>query len=253
LTLTQIKKASIMSPLEEFIVVTGATRGVGEKLTATLIATGQSVIAVGRNTAQLHVMKAQYGDRLVTFHLDLSDPKACDALAMEISENFALRGLINNGAVQHVGLLRDQTWEQIDQEIRTNLTAPAILSARLASFLPERRGFIANITSGLAIAPKSDAAVYCATKAGLRSLTRGVENQLSSRAGITLIDIVLPLVDTGMTAGRGKGKISAEAAAKEILNAIQTKQAVRYVGRSKLLACIDRFSPALAATIMRKM
>ena len=154
--------------------------------------------------------------------------------------------------MQNNSLIWSQNAADIDQEIHINLTAPAILCACLIQTLPERGGFIVNVTSGLAIAPKSSAAVYCATKAGLRNLTIGIANQLGRDSPVSMIDVVLPLVDTAMTAGRGTGKISAKAAASAIMEAIKSPEPVIWVGKAKLLALINRLAPSLAAYIMAK-
>jgi uncharacterized oxidoreductase len=238
---------------EEFVVVTGASRGIGGQLTAKLIAQGKSVIAVGRFSAGLEQLDQLYGNRICTYPLDLGDPSACQNFATHIAETYTIVGLINNAAIQNEGPLELQSAAEIDREIRINLTAPAILCARLLPHLPKGRGYIVNISSGLGLAPKSDAAVYCATKAGLRNLTRAIENQLGADQKIALIDVVLPLVDTDMTKGRGSGKMSVEDAATNIMSAIERRQKVKWVGKSRLLNFVNRLSPALTAAIMRRM
>jgi uncharacterized oxidoreductase len=242
-----------LAQLEEFVVVTGASRGIGGKLTSALIDRGHRVIAVGRNELGLAKLRQAYGERVVAYPLDLAEPQACEQFGVYVAETYPILGLINNAAIQNEGALDLQTADEIDREIRTNLTAPAILSARLLPHLPTGRGFIVNLTSGLAIAPKTSAAVYCATKAGLRNLTRGIENQLGPDRDVAMIDIVLPLVDTDMTQGRGSGKISPDAATSAILAAIERRVAVQWVGKAKLLGIVNRLSPALARTIMRRL
>jgi uncharacterized oxidoreductase len=244
---------AILTQLEEFVVVTGASRGIGAQLTAKLIAGGQRVIAVGRFSAGLEELERLYGDRVQTYALDLGDPIACESFANHIAETCIIVGLINNAAIQNEGPLELQSATDIDREVRINLTAPAILCARLLPHLPKGRGFIVNITSGLGLAPKSDAAVYCATKAGLRNLTRAIENQVSAGQKIALVDVVMPLVETDMTTGRGNGKMSAHDAAKAIMSAIAKRQRVKWVGKSGLLNIVNRISPVLAGAIMRKM
>ena len=242
-----------MSKVEEFVVLTGATRGIGARLIEKLVGRGQSVIAVGRYLPALDKLNKIYGDKVHTYSLDLGDPKACETFGVYIAESFSILGLINNAAIQVDGPIELQTADEIDREIRTNLTAPAILSARISPHLPKGRGFIVNVSSGLGLAPKSDAAVYCATKAALRNLTRGIENQQDPTRAIALIDVVLPLVDTDMTYGRGSGKISSNFAADAIVNAIDKRLAVQWVGKAKLLYVVNRLSPVLAAKIMRRL
>jgi uncharacterized oxidoreductase len=72
---------------------------------------------------------------------------------------------------------------------------------------------IVNVTSGLALAPKQSAPVYCAAKAGLRSFTKSLRYQERARAPhVRVVEVLPPLVDTDMTRGRGRGKMSREPA-----------------------------------------
>lgn len=243
----------MVAQLEEFVVVTGASRGIGQQIAKALVQRGQKVIAVARTTESLIDLKTTYDANIVTFALELADPQSCEDFASYVTETYSILGLVNNAGVQNSGPLTAHSAAMIDREVRTNLTAPAILAARFLPFLPDGRGFIVNVTSGLGIAPKSDAAVYCATKAGLRNLTRGIENQLENGQKIHLIDVVFPLVDTDMTSGRGSGKISPSMAAQAVVRAIDVKQRIAWVGKSAFLNLVNRISPTLAHRIMRKI
>ncbi|MCF8504983.1 MAG: SDR family NAD(P)-dependent oxidoreductase [Caulobacter sp.] len=237
--------------LDGLVVVTGGTSGIGLALVKLLTRTGTRVLTCSRHGGQL--------DTLARLHpgvegrvVDLGDPSAVDLFAREAASAPGLLGLINNAAGQDDLSLADQTSPAIDREIRTNLTAPAILSARLIPHLPQG-GFIANLTSGLAIAPKSSAAVYCATKAGLRNLSVGARNQMMlADRSVRIVDVVLPLVDTPMTSGRGSGKISPERVARQIVRAIRGSSDEVYIGQAALLHGIDRIAPGLARRIMRR-
>ncbi|MFG2874391.1 hypothetical protein ACGFYU_05160 [Streptomyces sp. NPDC048337] len=70
-------------------------------------------------------------------------------------------------------------------------------------------------------------------------------------SGIRVIDAVLPLVDTDMTRGRGRGKISPAQAARAVISGIRRDSAEIHIGRVKLLHTILRLSPALGHRILR--
>jgi uncharacterized oxidoreductase len=112
------------------------------------------------------------------------------------------------------------------------------------------RGWILNVGSALALAPKAGSPMYCGTKAGLRGLSRSLGYQLKQH-GIKVLHAMLPLVETGMTAGRGKGKISPETAAEELIKVIEEERSDAKIGKVKLLAAIFRVSPRLAYQILR--
>lgn len=139
-----------------------------------------------------------------------------------------------------------------DQEMAVNFVGPVeltwLLLPRLAQ---EQRAQVVFVTSGLALAPKSSSPVYCASKAALRSFVRSLRAQMQQADWSVLIQEALPpLVDTDMTQGRGKGKISAADAASQILAGVANGRAEIDVGATWLLRFILRLSPALGERIM---
>jgi uncharacterized oxidoreductase len=67
-----------------------------------------------------------------------------------------------------------------------------------------------------------------------------------------VFEIIPPLVDTQMTAGRGRGKISPEQLVEEFITAFRKDKFEVNIGKVKLLKLINRLSPALADSIMKK-
>jgi uncharacterized oxidoreductase len=85
----------------------------------------------------------------------------------------------------------------------------------------------------------------------LRSFAKSLRAQLrNAQWNIEITEALPPLVDTDMTRGRGRGKISAQTAARQIVEGIQAGKLEIYVGASALLRVINRISPALAEAIM---
>ena len=105
--------------------------------------------------------------------------------------------LINSAGVQvPFDLTRPVDLERVRAEIETNLTAPILLAALFAPHLAARKpAAIINITSGLAFTPMASVPVYCATKAGLHSLTLSLRYQLR-KTGIQVYEIIPPWVAT---------------------------------------------------------
>ena len=161
--------------------------------------------------------------------------------------------LINNAAVQYTAGLMDTDFKvgSIAEEVQVNFTSiVTLVQLMLPALQASDSPIILNVNSGLAIAPKSSSAVYCATKAALNSFTTSLRYQLE-HTNIEVKQVFLPLVETAMTAGRGSGKLSAEQAAAAILDGLSSHAANIDVGKVKLLRIIHRISPALAAKIMK--
>lgn len=99
--------------------------------------------------------------------------------------------------------------------------------------------------------PKERTALYCATKAGLSSLSMSLGWQGEAH-GIKVVDVILPLVDTPMTKGRDGSKITAHAAAERIWHGAARGHTTIRIGKARLLPLIARLAPSLGYRMMRR-
>ena len=107
------------------------------------------------------------------------------------------------------------------------------------------------MNSGLAIAPKTGSAIYCATKSAMDSFSRSLGYQLESTS-VQVRQVFLPLVDTGMTEGRGSNKLKADDVAEKIIKGAASDKAVIDIGKVRLLRIINYLAPSLARSIMKR-
>jgi uncharacterized oxidoreductase len=233
--------------------VTGGSRGIGRALVDLLLEKGAAVTATGRTSASVEQAQ-QDCPRAHWLVFDQSDANQRAELVARM-QGKGVNLLIHNAGVQQ---LHDftQHGEALDfttqQETAINFIGPVELTR---SMLPHLRhqadARIVFVTSGLALAPKRSSPVYCANKAGLRSFAKSLRAQLRhAQWPIAVTEALPPLVDTDMTRGRGRGKISAQAAAGQIVRGMAAGKPEIYVGASALLRVISRISPALAEAIM---
>ena len=92
--------------------------------------------------------------------------------------------------------------------------------------------------------------MYCATKAALHSASQSLRYQLE-KTQVRVAEVLLPLVDTAMTKGRGSGKITAEAAARDIITGMGTKRDEIYIGKARLLPPILRLAPGIVKKMLK--
>ena len=236
------------------ILITGATSGIGTELCRQLTSMGNHVIATGRSQDKLDALKRQLPDATL-IHCDLTSKSDVIALAHHIEKNsLPVSILINNAAVQYTPRFIDAdfSFDAIEAEITTNFTSIAWLTSlllpRLLSF--EDGGAIVNMSSGLAYYPKTTSALYCASKAALHSLSQSLRYQLEG-TGLGVTEVLLPLVDTPMTEGRGKGKITAARAAGETIQALKANRDEVHIGKAALLPFLNRISPAFTKRILQ--
>ena len=231
------------------ILLTGATSGIGAALCARLLRRGHTVIALSRHAAHL---PAQPG--LIAINADLTDLPAIPTLAQRLrAEHPALSILINNAAVQHAHALADpnSTPARLIEEAALNLAAPALLTQALLPHLIARpAGAIVNLSSGLATFPKEQGGLYSATKAGLSSFTTSLRWQAEATP-LLVSEVILPLVDTPMTAGRGRGKITPDHAAQTVLGGITARRPTIRVGAARALPLIAALAPWAGRRLLR--
>jgi len=99
--------------------------------------------------------------------------------------------LVNNAGVAHWKPLREQSFEEIEEQVRVNLEG-LIKITREA--LPYLRELVINIGSGAGKVGFAELTAYCATKFGVRGFTQSLAQEESSLKVVT--------VNPGMTATR---------------------------------------------------
>jgi len=227
--------------------VTGGSSGIGQALVRSLAAAGARVLTCGRNQAAL----ARSG---ATSHVcDLATREGRTSLVGWVgARTDALSLLVHNAGIQRETRIDpDLDEDAVEQEIATNLVAPIALTARLLPLLERgREPVVVHLSSGLAIAPKASAPVYCATKAALSNFSRGLRFQLEPR-GIRVVDVVTPLVKTPMTAGRHSGAMEVEDFVAKLLRGLAAGKDEVYVGKARLLPALLRLAPERARNALR--
>ncbi len=235
--------------------VTGASSGLGWCLALQLARAGTPVIALARDQARLSALVEAAGPMasVSTWVHDLKGVAELPDLVRALLDRHPdLACVIHNAGVQHDRLMADEGYgsEDIWDELTLNLGVPMLLTHLL---LPHLRGRpqarIVNITSGLAYAPKPSAAVYAASKAGLSMFSKALRLQLAGST-VDLSEVVLPLVDTPMTAGRGRNKMPAEVAASAVLDDLQAGRQTVFVGLAKAIPVLQRWMPGLLLRLM---
>jgi len=239
------------------VLVTGGTAGIGAALTERLLQQACEVIVCGRQRDALEALNNRKGAYPV--YADLANQEDVARLALEISAQHPdLSVIFNNAGLQVefdiANTPMDEAIEIARRETQINFLAPFALTTYLLPTLARQPdAIIVNVTSPLALSPKKSSPIYCAAKAALRSYTRSLRFQLAdSHPHIHVVEAQPPLVDTAMTKGRGKGKISPQAAAQGILDGVESGRLEVYVGKANLMHFIHRWAPSIAERITKR-
>lgn len=229
--------------------VTGGTDGIGAQLIRQLRDKGVKVITSGRNPERCAATRAE------GFEVIEADLSTAAGVAALIS---AVQGRTIDILVNNAGMSADHDFRNLappdpaeaDAGIFLNLNAPIHLITALMPMLRSRpEAMVVNVTSGLAIAPRSGGPVYCATKAGLRSYTQALRAQLKG-SKVHVLEALPPVVETKMTAGRDNKKMPAAECARQFVAAMERNADEANVGLVKLLQLVHSISPKLARSVM---
>src|SRR4051794_9036961 len=162
------------------ILITGGGSGIGLGLTKRFIQENNTVIICGRREEALQEVTDLFPS-VITKVCDLADERDRIGLYNWIAENHPdLNVLINNAGIQiRMNIADNDFYQRANDEMVINMLAPVHLTTLFLN-LPSLKTII-NVTSGLAFVPFSQAPVYCATKAFMRSFTLSLRHQLKSR------------------------------------------------------------------------
>ena len=190
-----------MHPSGNTILITGGTSGIGRALAEVFHRRGNQVIIAGRRQHLLNEITAAHPG-MRGMQLDVEDPRALDALAGHLQEQFpALNVLINNAGISR---REDLTADAIDTSvarsiIHTNILGVIHLTAALLPILKRRpHSTIITTTSGLGFVPFAPFPTYCASKAFLHSWLQSLRFQLRETS-VEVFELVPPYVQTELS------------------------------------------------------
>ncbi len=178
--------------------VTGASSGIGRGIAVSLAEAGADVVINYQRDAdgaeETARLVREGGRRALVAQADVGDPDAVVGLFAALDAAFGrLDILVNNAGIggggRRISELDFAAWERT---IRTNLHGPFLCSQQAARRLiaQGQGGRIVNITSVHEEACSIGGGAYCASKAGLRNLTRTLALEFGEH-GITA-NVVAP-------------------------------------------------------------
>ncbi len=182
------------------VLVTGASRGIGEAITRLFVTEGAQVVAldVAGAAEGLSALSAELG--VDTLALDITAPDAAEAI---LSDALARGGY--DGVVHNAGITRDRTLARMeprewDAVMAVNLSAPLAITRALVEGGGMRpNGRIIAVSSLSGIAGNMGQSNYALSKAAWIGAVRRLAPQLAGQ-GITINAVAPGFIETQMTA-----------------------------------------------------
>ncbi|MCQ6959306.1 SDR family NAD(P)-dependent oxidoreductase [Mucilaginibacter aquariorum] len=190
--------------MKEYILLTGASSGIGYEMANQLAAKSLNLILVARTETKLQQMQTEltnkYGILVRYFVADLFDVNAAKDLYKNIQqENLLVTHLVNNAGVGNYGNFIETSLEEELSMIELNISSLVVLTKLFAKDMVSRKsGRIMNIGSLLSFLPFPYFAVYSSTKAFVKAFSETLAAELDG-TGVILTSLYPGTVDTGFT------------------------------------------------------
>lgn len=181
------------------VVIIGGGSGLG-LATARLLADGGSrVLITGRTQATLDAARERLGPAAVAVRADAAVPSDVDALAERVKTEFdGVDALLVTAGVTRFAPFEATTEEDYDELFAINAKGPYFTVQKLAPALKKGAGVVLT-TSVANVKGIEMISAYAASKAALRSMTRGLARELLPR-GIRVNAVSPGPIDTGILA-----------------------------------------------------
>lgn len=185
--------------MAKVIVITGAGSGLGRALARRFGTDGDSVVLIARTRSKLEKVADEIGDNALAVPCDIGDPDAVRAAFATIAEKHPrIDVLINNAAMIDYATLAEASDEHISGVVNTNLVGN-LLCSRAALAMMERGGHIINVSSEAVDAPYPHHVVYQATKGGIETMSRHLQDELKPQGIRVTVVRAGPMYDEDYT------------------------------------------------------
>lgn len=167
---------------DKTVIITGGSEGVGAATARLFAEAGANLMLVARNKKNLETVAEALRDKtkVEIFPMDVSDSDACVDLFKKANFEFGRIDILVNNAGYHArGNVQDVEAADLAKIIDVNLRAPIVLSRIALPYLAESgEGAIINVGSLAGRVVYPGAVTYSASKAGLRSFTLGLAEEM---------------------------------------------------------------------------
>lgn len=180
---------------DQFVLVTGGTRGIGAAIAQEILACEGHVIVTGTHaeppTWMLEARNKRPHQVVAYEQLNIATAGWLEQLDTIAHKYSAIPVVINNAGIASVADIRELHLEDLQRVLEVNLVAPAMVVSRLAPGMTARGyGRIVNISSIMGVLSLAGRSSYSASKSGIIGQTRACALDLA-KDGI-LVNAVCP-------------------------------------------------------------
>jgi short-subunit dehydrogenase len=211
-----------MADSSRIVLITGASRGLGERLALHFAQKGYDLILTARSEEKLKSVAeaaSAFGIRAVAIPVDLRSPSSLRDLANRLAgEHIEVDILLHNAADVTSKPFLETELEEIDSLVRTNVIGMLQLTRLLApSLARHRKGIVIMISSLAGYKTNPSQTVYSISKAAVNAAADALAAELGPQ-GIHVMKVALP------TIGESPGAVPFEQYTRRLDRAIARRE-----------------------------
>ena len=238
---------------KKYVLVTGASSGIGKEISIELAKQGYSLVIIGRDKKRLQDLKdilvKEHEVDIVAISADLVKKDIARTLNEGLKKkNIRIFGLVNNAGFGIYGMFDEKSVKDYDEMIELNINALTQITYEFMDDLKKTEGFIMNISSIAGLVPVPYMAVYGATKSYVTSFTEALAQEYPN---LRIYSVHPGFVETGFQKRAGqeewiktKTLQSSQKVAEEAVAALDSSDIIVYTDRGmKIKMFFSRFLP----------
>jgi benzil reductase ((S)-benzoin forming) len=166
--------------MQNMIIVTGASSGIGRALTLSLAARGEKVLAIARRYEELQRLKESNPQMIEILSADVGTSEGRQAIISGLPQETRITALVNNAALMTPsGYLREIELEKWRYQMAVNVEGPLFLTNALLPYL--QNGRILNLTIYSSLRVTEGLGAYGISKAALNMMTEYFRAELKDQ------------------------------------------------------------------------
>jgi NAD(P)-dependent dehydrogenase (short-subunit alcohol dehydrogenase family) len=171
------------------VIVTGASRGIGEAIAIELDRRGFEVAALSRSG------KSPVGNGMVC---DMTDERSIVSAIRSVAQRGNIVGLVNNAGAHEARPSAELSLSEFEASMRLNASAVLVASREAYPHLCKAgEGLIVNIGSFFDRLAVAENLAYCASKAAVGAITRCLASEWA-KDGIRVLDVAPGYIETDL-------------------------------------------------------
>jgi 3-oxoacyl-[acyl-carrier protein] reductase len=189
----------------KYVIVTGASRGVGSQIASTLLNTDFNVIGISRTVSDsIKELQSKFPGKFWHVQFDLAQSQAIKSqIFQKINDNNdEIIGYVNNAAIAYDDIITNANYETLSNMFQVNVFTPMLITKYVIRnmLLHNNIGSIVHLSSISVHTGYKGLSMYAASKGALEAFSKNTAREWGSRK-IRSNCIVAGFMDTDMSSG----------------------------------------------------